>query len=243
MAIAGLAEDAEVLSRMGFAYMVRGDFEEGIRLCERASRLDPRSGDRLYTMNIGVSYLRQYERHMEISDRILVLQPDHPHVEITRAQNIAEWKGYEAADGLVPVEKGGWYFANNSIYQAEMDDDKHPKKLVQTMVMPRDAGRPLVCSAYTNNAKQKRRGRIVTCGATTGAKVEVVLPHLFIKNQTILGSTMGPRSAFPEIFAKIADGTFRPVVDRVLPLSEVRRAHELLESREVVGKLVLVPGR
>ena len=94
----------------------------------------------------------------------------------------------------------------------------------------------------TSLAVLARNGRLVTCGGTTGAIVELTLPHLFIKNQSILGSTMGPRSAFPEIFARIADGTFRPVVDRVLALSEIRQAHELLESRAVVGKIVLVPG-
>jgi len=87
-----------------------------------------------------------------------------------------------------------------------------------------------------------RCGRLVTCGGTTGPKVEILLPHLFIKNLSVLGSTMGPRAAFPEIFAKVAAGTYRPVVDRVLPLSEIRGAHELLENREVVGKVVLVPG-
>ena len=87
-----------------------------------------------------------------------------------------------------------------------------------------------------------RNGRLVTCGGTTGATVELVLPHLFIKNQSVLGSTMGPRSAFPEIFAHVAAGRFRPVVDRVLPLSRAREAHELLESRAVSGKIVLVPG-
>jgi len=87
-----------------------------------------------------------------------------------------------------------------------------------------------------------RNGRLVTCGGTTGPKVEVQLPHLFIKNQSILGSTMGPRSAFGPILAGLASGALRPVVDRVLPLSEVREAHRLLESREVSGKLVLVPG-
>ena len=82
----------------------------------------------------------------------------------------------------------------------------------------------------------------MTCGGTTGPKVELLLPHLFIKNLSILGSTMGPRSAHPEIFARVAAGTYRPVVDRVLPLSEVRAAHERLESREALGKIVLTPG-
>ncbi|MEM7308805.1 MAG: zinc-binding dehydrogenase [Planctomycetota bacterium] len=87
-----------------------------------------------------------------------------------------------------------------------------------------------------------RGGRLVTCGGTTGPKVSVVLPHLFMKNQSVLGSTMGPRSAYETIFAKVAAGTYRPVLDRVMPLSEVARAHELLENREVSGKIVLVPG-
>jgi len=84
-----------------------------------------------------------------------------------------------------------------------------------------------------------RNGRLVTCGATTGAEVSILLPHLFIKNLSLLGSTMGPRSSFPTILEKLAAGSWRPVLDRVMPLSEVVQAHRLLENREVQGKIVL----
>lgn len=87
-----------------------------------------------------------------------------------------------------------------------------------------------------------RNGRLVTCGGTSGPTVEIQLPHLFIKNQSVLGSTMGPKSAFPAIFARVASGVYQPVIDRILPLSKVREAHELLESRAVLGKIVLIPG-
>jgi NADPH:quinone reductase-like Zn-dependent oxidoreductase len=87
-----------------------------------------------------------------------------------------------------------------------------------------------------------RNGRLVFCGGTTGPKVQIALPHVFIKNQSILGSTMGPRTAFPKILDRIARGVFRPVVDRVMPLSRVAEAHELLEERKVFGKIVLTPG-
>jgi NADPH:quinone reductase-like Zn-dependent oxidoreductase len=87
-----------------------------------------------------------------------------------------------------------------------------------------------------------RNGRLVTCGGTSGPAVELQLPHLFIKNQSVLGSTMGPKSAFPAIFARVASGAYKPVIDRILPLSSVREAHELLESRAVLGKIVLIPG-
>jgi NADPH:quinone reductase-like Zn-dependent oxidoreductase len=87
-----------------------------------------------------------------------------------------------------------------------------------------------------------RSGRLVTCGGTTGPLVQIALPHLFIKNQSVLGSTMGPRSSFPEILRKARLGVYRPVVDRVMPLSRIAEAHELLETRQVQGKIVLLPG-
>lgn len=86
-----------------------------------------------------------------------------------------------------------------------------------------------------------RLGRLVTCGGTTGPTVELQLPHLFIKQQSILGSTMGPRSALPMILARLAADVYRPVIDRILPMAEVRQAHQLLEDSAVRGKLVLVP--
>lgn len=87
-----------------------------------------------------------------------------------------------------------------------------------------------------------RNGRLVTCGGTTGPLVQIQLPHLFIKNQSVLGSTMGPRNAFGPIFDRVARGVYQPVVDRVMPMSQVREAHELLESRQVLGKIILTPG-
>ena len=39
-------------------------------------------------------------------------------------------------------------------------------------------------------------GRIVTCGATTGSDVNINLAHLFIKQQSILGSTMANISVY-----------------------------------------------
>jgi len=84
-----------------------------------------------------------------------------------------------------------------------------------------------------------RRGRLVTCGGTTGPKVSITLPHLFMKNQSVLGSTMGPRTALEPIFNGAARGQFRPAIHRVMPIEEISEAHRMLEDREVVGKIVL----
>jgi NADPH:quinone reductase-like Zn-dependent oxidoreductase len=87
-----------------------------------------------------------------------------------------------------------------------------------------------------------RAGRLVTCGATAGVDARVNLRHVFFKSLSILGSTMGSRGEFHHLVRLFAAGVFRPVVDRVMPLSEARAAHEALERREVFGKVVLTPG-
>ena len=85
------------------------------------------------------------------------------------------------------------------------------------------------------------QGRLVTCGATTGAAVALDLQHLFFKSQSVLGSTMGSKGELWDVLRLVEQGRLRPVVHRVLPLADAREAHRLLEAREVFGKLVLTP--
>lgn len=84
-------------------------------------------------------------------------------------------------------------------------------------------------------------GRLVTCGATTGPKVEVDVARLFMKHQSILGSIMGTKKDLIDVLKFFEDGRLKPVVDRVLPLGEAQKAHEIIESREFFGKVVLDP--
>ena len=87
-----------------------------------------------------------------------------------------------------------------------------------------------------------RGGRVVTCGATTGPRLEADLRHLFFKNLSILGSTMGSRGELLHLVDLVARGLLKPVVDRVLPLERVAEGHRALEEREVFGKVILVNG-
>lgn len=82
-------------------------------------------------------------------------------------------------------------------------------------------------------------GRIVTCGATTGADVNVNLAHLFIKQQSILGSTMGSIPTFNEVMGKIKQKKYTPMVDQVFPMEDIRHAHEYMENRQQMGKVVV----
>jgi len=82
-------------------------------------------------------------------------------------------------------------------------------------------------------------GRVVTCGATAGPKLESDLRLIFFKSLSLLGSTMGGLGDMRDVWDLVAAGRMRPVVAEVMPLEDVRRAHELLESRAVFGKVVL----
>ncbi len=82
-------------------------------------------------------------------------------------------------------------------------------------------------------------GRIVTCGATAGHSPSIDLRHVFFRQVEILGSTMGSKGSLFRILEHVAARRLRPVVDRVLPLWEAAAAHEVLESRQAFGKVVL----
>ena len=84
-------------------------------------------------------------------------------------------------------------------------------------------------------------GRLVTCGATTGAKASINLRHLFFKSQSLLGSTMGSKGEYHQLVQLMECGLFEAVIDRVLPLEQIAEAHRALEAREVFGKVVLTP--
>jgi NADPH:quinone reductase-like Zn-dependent oxidoreductase len=84
-----------------------------------------------------------------------------------------------------------------------------------------------------------RGGRLVTCGATSGAEVTINLRLVFFKLLSILGSTMGSLAELHEIIRLVEAGRLRPVVDRVLPLHQVGEGHRVLEEREAFGKVVL----
>jgi NADPH:quinone reductase-like Zn-dependent oxidoreductase len=68
-----------------------------------------------------------------------------------------------------------------------------------------------------------RAARLYGIGATAGAGMEAV------------------REDLRELLALLAAGRLRPVVAERIPLSEVARAHELVEHGRVAGKVVLVP--
>lgn len=84
-------------------------------------------------------------------------------------------------------------------------------------------------------------GRLVTYGATTGAKGETEIRLVFWKQLSVLGSTMGNPREYRTVMDRVFQGELKPVVHATLPLDEARKAHEILEAGEAFGKVVLVP--
>jgi NADPH:quinone reductase-like Zn-dependent oxidoreductase len=82
-------------------------------------------------------------------------------------------------------------------------------------------------------------GRIAVCGATSGPNPPAALHRIWWKQLSILGSTMGTGEDFAGAYELVASGRARPVIDEVLPIEEVRAAHERLEAGEQLGKIVL----
>jgi len=84
-----------------------------------------------------------------------------------------------------------------------------------------------------------RGGRLVTCGATTGATGALNLQALFAKQLTIMGSYMGTKGELMRVARFFFSGQLEPVVDRTFPLADAAAAQQRLEASDQFGKIVL----
>lgn len=84
-----------------------------------------------------------------------------------------------------------------------------------------------------------RKGRLVTCGATSGPAVETDVRRLFWNQWSILGSTMGNDAEFDAVVNELRAGRLLPPIDSVFSLAEGRQAYERLSHAEQFGKIVV----
>ncbi len=82
-------------------------------------------------------------------------------------------------------------------------------------------------------------GRLVTCGATTGAEVITDLRYVYNRELTIYGSFMASKGELLKAVELVKAKRLNAVVDRVFPLAEAAEAQRRLESSEHFGKVVL----
>jgi NADPH2:quinone reductase len=110
----------------------------------------------------------------------------------------------------------------------------------------------IVGAAYTakNFKCLGKDGRLVQVAFLNGSKAENLdLLPIMVKRLNFMGSTMRPRTsaekaaiadellahAWPQLAAK----KFAPLIDKVFPLAQAAQAHELMESSQHIGKIIL----
>lgn len=85
----------------------------------------------------------------------------------------------------------------------------------------------------------KRGGRIVVVGNTSGPKVEIDLRYIFMKQISLIGSTMGSHDDYRTVMGLVFDGRLEPVIDTVAPFDDGITAMGRLDSDDRFGKVVL----
>jgi NADPH:quinone reductase-like Zn-dependent oxidoreductase len=84
-------------------------------------------------------------------------------------------------------------------------------------------------------------GRLVTCGATSGPIGQTDIRYLFRREHRLLGSNGWTHNELVRLASHAFAGRLTPVIDRVLPLERTAEGEIALASREVFGKVVIVP--
>lgn len=92
-------------------------------------------------------------------------------------------------------------------------------------------------------------GRIVVVGLLGGATAELPLGVVLAKRLTVMGTVLRSRAleekanlaqAFTrEVLPLFASGKLKPIVDCVMPMQDIRGAHQRMEKNESFGKIVL----
>jgi putative PIG3 family NAD(P)H quinone oxidoreductase len=92
-------------------------------------------------------------------------------------------------------------------------------------------------------------GRIILISVLGGISGEIDFLQLIIKRLILTGSTLRPRSIKDKrkiarslkekVWPFIESGKIKPQIYKIFPLSDVTKAHQLMESSQHIGKIVL----
>jgi NADPH:quinone reductase-like Zn-dependent oxidoreductase len=86
-----------------------------------------------------------------------------------------------------------------------------------------------------------RFGRLVTAGGHGGGVVPFDVNHLYLNQITVMGATGGSPADVAMSLEAAAQGRFHALIDQILPLADAARAHEIVNARGGLGKMLLDP--
>lgn len=84
-----------------------------------------------------------------------------------------------------------------------------------------------------------RNGRLVSCGSHSGTQTAFDLSQIYHRQLQIRGSNGGTYQDLVSALALVEQGFMAPIIDQVLPLTDVREGHRLLEEHDHFGKIVI----
>lgn len=84
----------------------------------------------------------------------------------------------------------------------------------------------------------KPGGRIVISGATSGSQPPADLAHIYFRQLSVIGATMGTSVELQELLDLCVATGIRPLIDRELPLTSASAGFAALASGGVLGKIV-----
>lgn len=95
-------------------------------------------------------------------------------------------------------------------------------------------------ATWTHSVRALRPGgKIVISGTTSGPNLDdAELTRIFFLQLSVIGSTMGTRSELASLVNLLDSTGVRPLVDRVLPMTEAREGFAAMAAGDVFGKIV-----
>ncbi|MGH3371592.1 MAG: zinc-binding dehydrogenase, partial [Nocardioidaceae bacterium] len=95
-------------------------------------------------------------------------------------------------------------------------------------------------ATWSHSVKSLRPGgSLVISGTTSGPNVDnAELTRIFFLQLRVVGSTMGNRGELASLVNLLDVSGVRPVIDRVLPMSEARAGFAAMAEGDVFGKIV-----
>ena len=83
--------------------------------------------------------------------------------------------------------------------------------------------------------------RLVTCGATAGFEEKIDVRYVWTFEHNLMGSNGWRREDITTLLGYAEEKTLLPVIDRVVPLAEIREAERAMQDRGIFGKTVITP--
>lgn len=87
----------------------------------------------------------------------------------------------------------------------------------------------------------KMGGTLVSTGATTGYDSTIDLRYLFFRGINLLGATQGTKAGLEQVIGWVSKGKIKPVIDTILPFSNMVEGHIKMADSQLFGKIVTTP--